>query len=200
MEQLIFASNNEHKAEEIRAILGKSFAIKTLKEAGINIDIPEPHDTLEENATEKSSIIYHLTKLDCFSEDTGLEVNALNGEPGVRSARYANDGSFNSNIDKLLYNLKNKPDRNAQFRTVISLILKGEEYKFEGVCKGIIIANQKGEKGFGYDPVFMPEGSNQTFAEMNIEEKNTYSHRRKAIGKLIEFLQQLTEQKKNILD
>src|SRR5688572_11500707 len=122
MEELIFATNNENKAKEIRAVLGKSFTIKTLKEAGINIDIPEPHDTLEKNAAEKSSVIYNLTKLDCFSEDTGLEVNALNGDPGVRSARYADDNLFNNNIEKLLYNLKNKQDRKAQFRTVISLI------------------------------------------------------------------------------
>ena len=192
MDDLIFASNNQHKAEEIRAILGKSFTIKTLKEAGVDIDIPEPHDTLEKNATEKSSVIYHLTKMDCFSEDTGLEVDVLNGEPGVRSARYADDKSFNNNIDKLLNNLKNRQDRKAQFRTAISLMLKGKEYKFEGVCKGIIIAKQRGGKGFGYDPVFMPEGSNKTFAEMDISEKNTYSHRRKAIEKLVEFLKQAT--------
>ena len=188
MEELIFATNNENKAEEIRAILSKSFTIKTLKEAGININIPEPHDTLEKNATEKSSVIYNLTKMDCFSEDTGLEVNALHGEPGVRSARYADDKSFNNNIDKLLHNLKNRPNREAQFRTIISLMLKGKEYKFEGICKGIIIAKQRGEGGFGYDSVFMPEGSAKTFAEMEIGEKNTYSHRRKAVEKLVEFL------------
>ena len=195
MEELIFASNNEHKAEEIRKILGKSFVIKTLKEAGININIPEPHDTLEENATEKSSVIYRLTKMDCFSEDTGLEVDALNGEPGVKSARYAEDEPLKNNIDKLLNKLKNKSNRTAQFRTVISLMLKGKEHQFQGACKGTIIAKQRGEKGFGYDPVFMPEGSNKTFAEMDIEEKNTYSHRRKAIEKLVRFLKQLKEHK-----
>ena len=195
MEELIFASNNEHKAEEIRKILGKSFVIKTLKESGININIPEPHDTLEENATEKSSVIYRLTKMDCFSEDTGLEVDALNGEPGVKSARYAEDEPLKNNIDKLLNKLKNKSNRTAQFRTVISLMLKGKEHQFQGACKGTIIAKQRGEKGFGYDPVFMPEGSNKTFAEMDIEEKNTYSHRRKAIEKLVRFLKQLKEHK-----
>jgi len=195
MEELIFASNNEHKAEEIRKIIGKSFVIKTLKESGININIPEPHDTLEENATEKSSVIYRLTKMDCFSEDTGLEVDALNGEPGVKSARYAEDEPLKNNIDKLLNKLKNKSNRTAQFRTVISLMLKGKEHQFQGACKGTIIAKQRGEKGFGYDPVFMPEGSNKTFAEMDIEEKNTYSHRRKAIEKLVGFLKQLKEHK-----
>ena len=188
MQELIFASNNQYKAEEIRSVLSNLFTIKTLKEAGINIDIPEPHNTLEKNAAEKSSVIYRLTKKDCFSEDTGLEVAALNGEPGVRSARYADDRSFNNNIDKLLDKLKNKQNRRAQFRTVISLIFKGKEYKFEGVCKGIIIAQQRGEGGFGYDPVFMPEGAEKTFGEMNIEEKNIYSHRKKATEKLIEFL------------
>lgn len=189
MQYLIFATNNSHKAEEIRSILGKEFEIRTLKEAGIFIDIPEPYNTLEENAGEKSSVIYNLTKSNCFSEDTGLEVESLYGEPGVRSARYADDGLFSSNIDKLLYNLKNAENRKAQFRTVISLILNGSEYKFEGVCKGTIIANKRGEKGFGYDPVFVPEGSQKTFAEMGMEEKNTYSHRRKAVDKLVEFLE-----------
>ena len=188
MQELIFASNNQYKAEEIRSVLSNLFTIKTLKEAGINIDIPEPHNTLEKNAAEKSSVIYRLTKKDCFSEDTGLEVTALNGEPRVKSERYTDDRLFNNNIDKLLYELKNKRDRRAQFRTVISLIFKGKEYKFEGVCKGIIIAKQRGAGGFGYDPVFMPEGTEKTFGEMNIDEKNIYSHRKKATEKLIEFL------------
>lgn len=188
MRSLIFATNNSHKVEEVRAVLGKSFEIKTLQEAGIFIDIPEPHDTMGKNATEKSSVIYNLTKNDCFSEDTGLEVEALNGEPGVRSARYASDGAFCNNVDKLLYNLKDKENRNAQFKTVVSLMLDGMEYKFEGLCKGTIIANRRGDYGFGYDPVFVPEESEKTFGEMGMEEKNRYSHRRKAVDKLIEFL------------
>ncbi|MEO6454566.1 MAG: non-canonical purine NTP pyrophosphatase, partial [Ginsengibacter sp.] len=163
--------------------------IKTLKEAGIFIDIPEPHDTLEQNATEKSSVIYNLIKSDCFSEDTGLETDALTGEPGVKSARYADDGAFDNNIDKLLCNLKGKENRNAQFKTIISLMFRGKEYKFEGVCKGIIIACRRGQNGFGYDAVFMPEGSDKTFAEMDMKEKNIYSHRRKAVEKLSEFLE-----------
>jgi XTP/dITP diphosphohydrolase len=189
MEYLIFATNNQHKAEEVRSVLPKNFDIKTLKEAGINIEIAEPHDTLEENATEKSSVIYTLTKSNCFSEDTGLEVEALNGQPGVKSARYADDGLFKDKIDKLLYNLDKIEKRNAQFRTIISLMFKGTEYRFEGVCKGTIIANRRGTNGFGYDPVFMPEGCNKTFGEMEIEEKNAYSHRRKAVDKLVEFLE-----------
>jgi XTP/dITP diphosphohydrolase len=143
---------------------------------------------LEKNATEKSSVIYNLINKDCFSEDTGLEVDELNGEPGVRSARYAHETSFNNNIDKLLFNLDNKINRQAQFKTIISLMFKGEEYKFEGICKGIIIARRRGGKGFGYDPVFVPAGSTKTFAEMTMKEKQIFSHRGKAVEKLIEFL------------
>ncbi|MEO6327915.1 MAG: non-canonical purine NTP pyrophosphatase, partial [Ginsengibacter sp.] len=154
MVTLIFATNNAHKAEEVKAVLGQYYDIKTLKQAGIFIDIPEPHDTLEKNAAEKSSVIYNLTNNNCFSEDTGLEVDVLNGEPGVISARYAADGPFSDNIEKLLYNLKDKQNRNARFRTIVSLILEGNEYKFEGICKGTIIAYRRGQKGFGYDSVF----------------------------------------------
>ena len=193
MHQLIFATNNSHKSEEVRSVVGEMFEVKSLKEAGIDIEIPEPHDTLEKNAAEKSSVIFNLTKMDCFSEDTGLEVAALNGEPGVRSARYTDDKMFGSNIEKLLFKLKTVTDRKAQFRTVISLFFKGKEYKFEGVCKGTIIAKQRGEKGFGYDPVFVPEGSDKTFGEMDIKEKNIYSHRKKAVHKMIEFLKTAKE-------
>lgn len=190
--QLIFATNNQHKADEINSILGNEFKIITLKQAGIDIDIPEPHNTLEENASEKSQVIYNMTGEDCFSEDTGLEVESLNGEPGVKSARYAGENrSFDNNIDKLLLSLKNKENRQAQFRTVISLRLKGKEYKFEGICKGSIIAERKGTNGFGYDPVFVPDGSVKTFAEMTMEEKNQFSHRKKAVEKLVDFLGQI---------
>jgi len=189
---LIFATNNDHKVHEIRSVIGNKFNIITLKEAGIDIDIPEPHNTLEENATEKSTTIHRLTNQNCFSEDTGLEVESLNGEPGVKSARYAGDTrNFQANIDKLLLNLQDKENRNAQFRTVISLILENTEYLFEGICKGKIIKDQKGLQGFGYDPVFIPDGSEKTFAEMSIEEKNIYSHRRKATDKLLGFLSRL---------
>ncbi len=188
MVQLIFATNNLHKVEEIKSIIGKSFKIISLKEAGITIDIPEPHDTLEKNATEKSTVIYNLTKTDCFGEDTGLEVQALNGEPGVKSARYADDTIFKDNIAKLLFNLKRKINHKAQFRTIISLMLKGKEYKFEGICKGIILADRRGNGGFGYDPIFLPSGAHRTFSEMEMEEKNIFSHRKKAMDKLISFL------------
>lgn len=190
MQTIIFATNNRHKVDEIKKVVGQNINIVTLADAGIDIDIPEPYDTLQENATTKSRTIHQLTGQNCFSEDTGLEVEALNGEPGVKSARYAGDErNFQANIDKLLHNLAGKQNRKAQFRTVISLILNGQEYFFEGICPGSIITDQKGEQGFGYDPVFVPDGSHKTFAEMSIEEKNEYSHRRKATDKLVAFLQ-----------
>ena len=186
---LIFATNNQHKVDEIRTVIGTEFNIITLHEAGIDIEIPEPHDSLEKNASEKSSVIHQLTNQNCFSEDTGLEVVSLNGEPGVMSARYAGETKdFQKNIDKLLANLLGKDNRNAHFRTVISLILDNKEYLFDGICEGNIIPDQKGNKGFGYDPVFIPNGSNKTFAEMTMEEKNVFSHRRKATEQLIQFL------------
>lgn len=189
MRKLIFATNNQHKVDEIKSIDNIGFDIISLKEAGINVDIPEPHNTLEKNATEKSTVIYALTGEDCFSEDTGLEVESLNGEPGVNSARYAGEGrSFKNNVEKLLLNMKGKSNRNARFRTIISLILQGKEYTFEGICKGIILAEVKGDGGFGYDPVFLPVGATKSFAEMDINEKNKYSHRKKAMDKLISFL------------
>ena len=189
MQKLIFATNNQHKIDEIRSIRDIGYEIISLKEAGIDIDIPEPYDTLEENATKKSSVIYELTGQNCFSEDTGLEVEVLNGEPGVKSARYAGESkSFEQNIEKLLSELKGIENRNAQFRAVLSLFLNGIEYKFEGICKGIILADKKGKGGFGYDPVFQPLGATKTFAEMDMEEKNKYSHRKKAMDKLVEFL------------
>jgi len=188
---IIFATNNLHKIEEIKKIVPANFNIITLKEAGINQDIPEPYDTLEENASAKSSVIHQLTQQNCFSEDTGLEVTALNGAPGVKSARYAGeDRDFEENIQKLLHNMHDKTDRSARFRTVVSLIWDKEEYYFEGICEGNIIDALRGGKGFGYDPVFVPVGSNKTFAEMDLEEKNKFSHRRKATDKLIEFLKE----------
>ena len=189
MQQLIFATNNQHKTEEIRSVLKARFNIITLTEAGIDIDIPEPFDTLEENAREKAVTIYKLTGISCFGEDTGLETHALNGEPGVKSARYAGEErDFAANIEKLLKRLKDKTDRTARFRTVISLILEGTAYQFEGVCEGYIAEAPRGEKGFGYDPVFIPLRSNRTFAEMSLTEKNQYSHRGKAVEQLVQFL------------
>jgi XTP/dITP diphosphohydrolase len=187
--QLIFATNNHYKVNEIRAILAGRYNIITLEEAGINIDIPEPFETLEENAVEKSSVIFRLTGKDCFGEDTGLEVEALDGEPGVKSARYAGkEKSFSKNITKLLNNLATCNNRRAQFRTVIALMLNGQQYLFEGTCKGLIIAGEKGVNGFGYDPVFVPSGAEKTFAEMSMQEKNIFNHRKKAVDQLIEFL------------
>ncbi|MDB5190790.1 MAG: nucleoside 5-triphosphatase RdgB [Segetibacter sp.] len=189
MEKLIFATNNQNKVEEIKSLIGDLFEVVSLKEAGIDIEIPEPHNTLEENATEKSRTIYQLTNQNCFSEDTGLEVAALNGEPGVKSARYAGEAvSFSNNLDKLLINLKGKTDRRAQFKTVISLILNGKEHQFTGICQGRVIDFERGTNGFGYDPVFVPDGSDKTFAEMTLEEKNFFSHRKKATAQLLAFL------------
>lgn len=189
MTTLIFATNNQYKVNEIRTVLNNSINVITLKEAGIHIDIPEPYDTLEENAVTKAATIYQLTQQNCFSEDTGLEVNILNGEPGVKSARYAGDEkNFQKNIDKLLLNLNGKTNREAHFRTVICLIWNEQQYLFEGISEGKIIEESRGDEGFGYDPVFVPNGSNKTFAEMTMEEKNIFSHRRKATEKLIYFL------------
>lgn len=186
---LVFATNNQNKVDEVKFALQNQFTIITLNEAGIDIDIPEPHATLEANATEKSTTIHQLIGKNCFSEDTGLEVEHLNGEPGVKSARYAGDDrNFSSNIEKLLHNMQGISNRKAQFRTVISLILNNEEYLFEGICCGIITEKEAGSNGFGYDSVFVPDGDTCTFAEMDLAKKSVYSHRKKALEKLISFL------------
>lgn len=190
---LVFATNNENKVKEIRSLLGDAFAIITLQEAGIDIDIPEPHDTLEANAREKSETIYKLTGKNSFSEDTGMEVFALDGEPGVLSARYAGEQkSAADNMAKVLRLLEGQTSRQARFRTIISVIIDGTEHQFEGVAEGNILPAARGGKGFGYDPIFQPIGSDKTFAEMELAEKNQYSHRAKAFKQLIAFLQ--TEQ------
>ena len=190
--KLIFATNNQHKVEEMQAAIGHAFELVSLKDAGIEIDIPEPHNTLEANASEKSWTIYKLYGNNCFSEDTGLETVALNGEPGVKSARYAGeDKAFQKNIDKLLLKLSGFADRKARFRTIISLIIEGREHLFEGICEGTIAKLPMGSEGFGYDSVFVPAGSSKTFAEMPLKEKELYSHRKKAAGKLVKFLQEL---------
>ena len=189
MNTIIFATNNKNKVEEVRAILDNEFKILSLNESGVDIDIPEPFDSLEENAREKANVIYNLKNQICFSEDTGLEVDTLNGEPGVKSARYAGDErSFEKNIDKLLSKLAGKENRKAQFRTVICLIINGKVNFFEGICKGTIIAERRGNSGFGYDAIFVPEGSGKTFAEMAMDEKNIFSHRNKAMKKLTYYL------------
>jgi XTP/dITP diphosphohydrolase len=189
--KLIFATNNEHKVEEIQAAIGHILEVISLSAAGIEKEIPEPYETLEENAREKSRVIHQLTGENCFSEDTGLETEALNGGPGVKSARYAGENKdFAANIHKLLDRMGTTTNRTARFRTVISLILDNKEYLFEGICEGRITAEQRGRQGFGYDPVFIPDGADRTFAEMTMEEKNRFSHRKKAADKLVLFLQQ----------
>jgi XTP/dITP diphosphohydrolase len=187
--QFIFATNNRHKVEEIQFAIGDILKVISLEQAGIDIDIPEPHDTLEANASEKSRTIFQMTGMNCFSEDTGLEVEALDGEPGVKSARYAGeDRAFDLNIAKLLGKLEGHSNRKARFRTVISLLLDGKEYLLEGICDGRILPSPAGVGGFGYDPVFAPDGDERSFGEMTLEEKAHYSHRRKAADKLIAFL------------
>lgn len=189
MIHLIFATNNAHKTEEVRAALGSAFSLQTMREAGLDIDIPEPHPTLEANAFEKVRTVVGLTGRSAFSEDTGLEVFALGGEPGVHSARYAGeDRSTEANIKKLLSLLEGAADRSARFRTVMALVLDGKEYSFEGICPGRIVLEPRGGAGFGYDPVFVPEGSELTFAEMDMAGKNRFSHRKKALDQLITFL------------
>ena len=190
--KIVFATNNQHKIDEIRSALPEHFSIVTLKEAGIEIDIPEPHDSLHDNAAEKARTIYSMTNTNCFSEDTGLEVFSINNEPGVHSARYAGEEKdFTKNIDKLLSKLRDSSNRKARFRTVICLILNGKEYFFEGICEGEIITEPKGEGGFGYDSVFIAGGADKTFAEMTMADKNKFSHRKKALDKLVTFLNTL---------
>ena len=187
--QLIFATNNAHKVAEIQQAIPFGIQVLSLKEAGIVQDIPEPHDTLEGNASEKSGVILALTGKDCFSEDTGLEVDALHGAPGVRSARYAGEKArFADNVTLLMQKKQGEANRKARFRTVISLRWKGEEHLFEGICEGQITTAVQGSGGFGYDPVFVPDGDKRSFAQMTLEEKNQYSHRAKAVAKLFEFL------------
>jgi XTP/dITP diphosphohydrolase len=189
MFQLIFATNNANKVAEIQSLVGPDFNIIDMQSAGIDIDIPEPHDTLNENALEKASTIFKITTTNCFSEDTGLEIESLNGAPGVKSARYAGeDRNFQANIDKVLEELSNIENRKAQFRTIICLIWENQTYYFEGICKGQIAHTMQGEKGFGYDPIFIPDGADKSFAQMSMEEKNSFSHRQKAVTQLFEFL------------
>ena len=189
MKEIVFVTNNAHKLEEINGILGGRFKIKSLKEIGFYEDIAETADTLEGNAFLKSNFIFKKFNVDCFADDTGLEVESLDGQPGVYSARYAGpENDANKNTQKLLHELGNSSNRKAQFRTVISLILNGEEHQFEGIIKGKIAIKRSGNKGFGYDPVFIPEGYNQSFAEMTIEQKNIISHRALATQKLAKFL------------
>jgi XTP/dITP diphosphohydrolase len=187
--KLIFATNNNNKTIEIQNILGDEFELLSLKDIGFTEDIPEPYDTLEDNALAKARHIYAINKSNCFADDTGLEIDALDGAPGVYSARYAGENKCaEDNIKKVLKNLEGKTNRKAQFRTVFALILDGEEFLFEGIVKGEISDTIKGDDGFGYDPVFIPEGFDMSFAEMSLDEKNKISHRARATHKLTHFL------------
>lgn len=190
MKKLVFATNNPHKLEEIRAILGSNLEILSLADIGCDADIPETAETLEGNALIKAHYVYDNYKLDCFADDTGLEVDALHGLPGVHTARYAYPDRHDpeANMIKLLEALRENNDRNARFRTVIALIEKGKEHLFEGVVEGVIAREKSGTQGFGYDPVFIPEGNSKTFAELGEDIKNTISHRARAVQKLAEYL------------
>ena len=188
--QLVFATNNQHKLEEVQSKIGNTFKIISLNEIGCNDDIEETGLNLEENAKIKSKFIHDKFRVDCFADDTGLEIEALNNEPGVFSARYSGDRDFIKNMNLVLSNLENNPNRKARFRTVISLILKNQEYIFEGIVNGNIRTEPIGTSGFGYDPIFEPEGYAITFAEMDLTEKNKISHRGIAVQKLIDFLNQ----------
>lgn len=190
--KLVFATNNAHKLDEIRAILGDEIEIVSLADIGCHTDIPETADTLEGNALQKARYVYEHYHCDCFADDTGLEVEALDGAPGVHTARYAYPDRHDpeANTRKLLDALKEKSSRRAQFRTVIALILNGEEHLFDGCVEGSIATEKRGTEGFGYDPVFIPEDSGKTFAELGVEAKNRISHRARAVARLCEFLRQ----------
>ncbi len=185
---LIFATNNPHKLEEVQSLIGNSFNLKSLTDIGCNDDIPETGITFRENASQKTHYIFERYKQNCFGDDSGLEVDALNGEPGVYSARYSGSRDFNDNVDLVLNKLRGSGNRKARFKTVISLLFNEKEYFFEGVAEGEITLQRSGNEGFGYDPIFKPEGSAITFAEMSLEEKNKISHRAKAMAQLISFL------------
>jgi XTP/dITP diphosphohydrolase len=187
--KIVFATNNENKVKEISSILPASWEIVSLKTIGLFEDIPETQDTLEGNALQKVRFVKEKTGIDCFADDTGLEVKALNNEPGVYSARYAgNDRNDDRNIEKVLNKLENANDRSARFRTVIALILNGEEHQFEGIVEGRIVNEKRGSNGFGYDPIFEPENTGMTFAEMTMSEKNDCSHRARAFDKMASYL------------
>jgi len=196
--KFVFASNNDHKIKEIRSILGDSHTALSLRELNIFDDIPEEEPDLEGNALAKARYIHRLTGMNVFADDTGLEVDALGGLPGVKSARFAGENKdFSANIDKLLAMLGSNNNRKARFRTIIALILNDTEFLFEGIVEGTIIDERRGNEGFGYDPVFIPSGKDRTFAEMGLTEKNTISHRGRALEKLRKFLEEEACNKNN---
>ena len=192
--KLVFATNNQHKLEELKTILDKKFELLSLMDLGCFDEIPEDHDTLEGNASQKAFYIFNKYAVSCFADDTGLEIEALNNEPGVYSARYAGvDRDAGANMRKVLTKLDKINNRSARFRTVISLVVDGKELQFEGVVNGTILEEKQGEKGFGYDPIFQPDGYKCSFAQMGMEEKNKISHRGRAVRKLVEYLNRLSE-------
>ncbi len=189
MEQIVFVTNNEHKLKEIRSLTPRTFRILSLSDVNFHQDIPETSPTLEGNALEKARFFHDRTGLNCFADDTGLEVDALGGLPGVNSARFASDHDYYKNMVHLLELMNNIDNRKARFRTVIALIINDKEYLFEGIVNGHITREPRGNNGFGYDPIFIPEEDTRTFAQMTLQEKNQYSHRQRAFSKLIDFLQ-----------
>ena len=192
MNEIIFATNNAHKLAEVQAVLGDGFRLRTPRECGIAEDIPETQPTLEGNALQKARYLYERTGRNCFADDTGLEVEALGGAPGVHSARYATDGhDFEANNRLLLRNLEGAGNRRARFRTVIALIFDGREHLFEGIVEGRIAESASGAGGFGYDPLFIPDGYDISFAEMSADDKNAVSHRGRAVRKLADFIHSL---------
>ena len=190
--ELVFATNNLNKLNEVKGLIPQHIKLLSLKDIGCFEDIPETQTTIEGNAIQKAKYVKTKYNYDCFADDTGLQVDALNGDPGVYSARYAGEQrNANDNTNKLLLELKNKTDRTAQFKTVIALQLYNKQHTFTGICKGEITTTKKGEKGFGYDPLFKPNKSSQTFAELSLEEKNKIGHRGKAVRQLVAFLNNL---------
>ena len=193
--KLVFATNNQHKLKELQEILGPEFDLLSLKDIGCSEEIPEDHDTLEGNASQKAFFIFNKYGHNCFADDTGLEIEALNGEPGVYSARYAGEGkNAEKNMDKVLHKLSKINNRQARFRTVISLIINGKEKQFEGIVEGEILNERKGGEGFGYDPIFKPYGYKESFAEMDMALKNQISHRGRAVKKLVAYLTSKTHE------
>ena len=189
MKRIVFATNNQHKLQEIRDILGSDYEVVSLKEIGCDVDIPETGNTLEENALQKAQYVYDHYHVSCFADDTGLEVETLGGAPGVHTARYAGEAhDTEANIDKLLAELADKDNRKARFRTAIAFIVQQEEHLFEGILEGEIAPVRRGTDGFGYDPVFIPEGTGKTFAELGSDIKNRISHRALAVNQLIEYI------------
>ena len=192
--KILFATNNAHKLAEVQAVLGDDFTLVTPRDCGVTEEVPETQPTLEGNAAQKARYLYERTGCDCFADDTGLEVEVLGGAPGVHSARYATDGhDFAANNRLLLRNLEGAANRRARFRTVICLILGGEEHFFEGIVEGRIAERESGTEGFGYDPLFVPDGSDRSFARMSAEEKNALSHRGRAVRRLADYLHKLTK-------